>query len=232
MGEYWAMTHLFYKRFTDDFEALSALDRSIPPKTWDCYSGYNVHYNGNDSNGGALYHGFYAHPKIIKLVKEINSSFKNIRIDVLLFKNFTFKTDVGFYKEGDEEKRLYGNIENIPNKFTYCLFTIKFNNEYSQKSKFVLTLALAQFLRGYNPELQCSLRANKIKRYYINGMLKAQSTQSYGDWLCLGTAQQRNCTRETFNKFDDIELMNKINQNISFYRSPSLSGFIGRIQNA
>lgn len=232
MGENWIMTHLFYKRFIDDFEALSRLNVSVPPKTYDCYSGYSVHYNGNDLDGGALYHGFYAHPNILKLVKEINDSFKNIRVDIILFKKFNFETMIGFYKEGDEEKRLYGNLPDVPKKFTYFFFTIKFNRNYSQKSKFVLTLALAQFLRGYNPELQCSLRANKIKRNYINGMLKAQSTQSYGDWLCLGTRQQRNCSREIFNKFDDIELMNKINENIRISSQPSLSGFIGRIQNA
>jgi len=192
------------------------LKKEVMPITGACFYYYYQKYNGSE-NYGNIYFGFYADPKIKKLIAEINENFKNIKI-------VFFESPLVDFN-GDYSRRLVFPGEDR-NKQRFYIFRVELNERYSQKSNFEINMAIAQFIRAFCPEYSHYQYAQKIKQNYINNCLGVFKDDDYGSW-----SGSRTWTRDEFNLLDNIEFINKVTSyGTDFSDMPYVSKFYDRIK--
>ncbi len=210
---------VFYKTFSNEEEVIKHFDGDKLPKIGisACFAGYSSRYK----EGGQIYMGFYTNEKILKLIDEVNANFSNIRVKIILYKEYILPITTGIFSEN-------GMFTTRVDKLNWIVFKIELNDKYNDLAKFGLPLVMAQFLRGFCPQYSHHFKASKIEDNFINGILDAQSSLSYGAWLCCNyRTKYTKCEREIFNKFDDIDLVNTIAKKVFNTTSmPSISTFI------
>jgi hypothetical protein len=213
------MARLFYENLDNDESAKKWLLQcdNEPPITYECFGQWDEYYQGDNDN---FYIGFPAHENITKLINEVNSNFKNIKVIPIANREFYIDTD---------EDSIYDDYINEwdGGDFNYQLFRIELNSDYNRESKYILTLSIAEFLRVSCPFYMMYTQFKKIKKDFIDNTLAAQSTDEYGGWICCDHNSNFNVDRETFNKFDDIGLINSITKdNINFNNMPIINRLI------
>lgn len=197
------MAYLLFESEDNDKSMLEYLNRvKYPALEETCFAGFE--YKFQESK--AFYFGFYAHPDVLKLVEEINNQFSNIKIVVVDFREFEVPINAYFYQNDGSFKS--SKIHH------FITFRVELNDGYNRGSKLILNLAMAEFLRGYCPQFSHFLNTFKIKDNYINGMLIAQEGSNYGCWLCCDDRYEYTCSRDEFNSFDNIELVNNCSGDI------------------
>lgn len=221
------MSRLYYGRFKDDNSVISKIiDDNNPPKIYaDCYSDIGLKFNINTDE--TFYSGFYANERILKLIDEINNNFKNIKINVAYFGIQPFESISGVYLAG-KVYRPHSFPDGNCKEFTYIIFNVSLDDVYTFKSKYMLTLILSEFIRGFNPEYICHSRVGNVDDDFINNMLALQSTTDYGDWMCMGG--KNSTTREFFDKLDDYETINEICKGLDTSDMPIISVFFETLE--
>ncbi len=203
---------VFYKRMDSDEVAhkfISTRLENNPPPSESCFSGYEDFYNGLELDDH-FYFGFFCNKKILNLIEEINKEFNNIKIKYITNKIFQH------YRYSDEKSDFY-------------LFRIELSDKYTQLSNYVLTLALAQFIRGFGSEYQFAEKADNIEDSYITNLLEMFNKcpdGTYGKWI-----GSLDCSREIFNKFDDPDIVNEVSTDrlFHYHRMPYTSMFVRSI---
>ena len=208
------MCHIFYKRFRNDDTYRNWIDSynlntSIAPFTEVCFTSYQQYYDGNPKEEGNLYIGFYSNSRIEKLVKEINEYFSHIKVEIISKYSYCWSGNTSYLKDGKE-----------PKKYRFYVFVVKLDDNYSQSANYVLTLAIAQFIRIFCPEYSLYQRAYDIKDNYIDSTHKVfnSSNGRYGAW-----SGSECWTKAEFKLLDDIELMNELTKNTDYDRMPYVS---------
>jgi hypothetical protein len=214
------MANLFYENKLNDEEAkkwLLQCGNDYPPITYECFGEWDEYYQGDNDN---FYIGFPAHENIIKLIDEVNSNFRNIKITPIASREFYLDTDENSLYDDDLNENDGGN-------FNYLLFRVELNSDYIKESKYILVHAMAEFLRVACPYYRMYRIFKSIKSNFINQVLLAQATDECGGWICCDPSNNFDVDRETFNKFDNIELINSITKgNINFGRMPIINRLI------
>jgi hypothetical protein len=170
---------MFFKRFKTEGAFKSHIKdyNDTLPYTAACYATYGYFYNGNIKDGGPLYFGFKADSKIEELVKELNSRYKNMKVNLI--------TD---YR-----------------KDSYYYFTVELNDKYSLIANYVITIAVAQFVRVFCTEYDhYKFYARKITQDFIKGAIEAfnDTCGIYGSWA------SSEIELEDFDKLDKVKFMN------------------------
>lgn len=216
---------MFYEWHPNDASVKKIFKKIITvPNSYVCYSKYPTNYKFNKD--GNMYFGFPANKNISKLISAINRNFKNIKIRIVEVKQLKFT----------DEYSLFGDVNGLK-EYSYYVFKIDLDSAFTENSKFILRLTLAEFIRVYCPYYNHYKKMFEVKKNYINSALKAQETGLYGGWICCDPSGDYKVSRDTFNKFDNIDLINDITINIGDTRYlPSISTFIraldGSIQKA
>lgn len=209
------MARVSYDRYDSDKVAKEYIDNCeylMPPKDQSCFAGYEDYYNGKELKDH-FYFGYYCHENIEKLIEEINKNLKNIKIHIVtkkLFRDFEIN-----YFNGKKEVLFY-------------FMRVELSEKYNQKSNFCVTLAMAQFIRGFGVNYKFIEEAAKVKEDFIDGMLEVFNKigSVYGNWI-----GREKCDLETFMKLDDPKYVNQVSSIFHYDMMPLSSILIKKLKN-
>lgn len=219
------MCYMFFESRKDDETMRKIMQNlDIPIFTSYCYSSYQYQYEGQKNRN--LYFGFYADPKIIQLIDEFNSAFKNIEIHVVYYEKMKYVAEQFFgNKKGTTRYSSFAK-QNIPYEYEYIVFRIECKKGYTKSSRFVLGIVLAQFIRAYCTEYAHYPYMQDIEDNFIKNVIENYSLcREYGNWL----GRTANTNLQTFMLMDNPPVVNKVTVGIDYDTMPYSSTFINKL---
>lgn len=214
------MGQMFSKAVKNDEELAKLFEVRLPAVNA-CYAYYPNFWNGKVTENEQMYMGFFATEEIEKLIEEVNNKFTNIKIRVALKKKLPCSITAAKFNQTTQRIQ----TEHVK-QCNFYAFNVQLSPEYSQKSNYVLTLVMTQFLRMFCPEYAHFVHGREIKEKFILNTLKGfyKSHDSYGNWTHI------ECNMELFDKFDDIKLVNESTKDTYLESMPYVSSFLKNLK--